>query len=59
MKNLEIQANFKVNFLRRNAEMTRINNFEAKLNLEFMNKKWDFTTLCNLKESFLNMYSII
>ena len=27
MKKLEIQANFKVNFLRRNAEMTRIKIF--------------------------------
>ena len=26
-KNLEIQANFKVRFLRRNAEMSRIKNF--------------------------------
>ena len=29
MKNLEIQANFKINFLRRNGKMARLNNFQA------------------------------
>ena len=45
-KNLEIQANFKVRFLRRNDEMPRIKNFQAKkaeVNVEFRVSFWDMS----------------
>lgn len=39
MKNLEIQDNFKINFLRRNGKMARLNNFQANLK-NFYKSQW-------------------
>ena len=47
-KNLEIQAIFKVRFLRRKAEMTWIKNFKALYTWNFLNKRVLEATVCNM-----------